>query len=475
MWLLITQTPHRRSAPQVKSSRAQIHGKFHRLPILRFEQTQRLTSYAGLVVFQAFFRRIDLKNRLRGCFSHLEVHPIFGHAAVTVLLVVHLLLGFRRLRGLDYYRHDPLVGRLVGLRRLPDVATISRALASLDERSIESVRALMREMVLERLAVEGFARVTLDFDGSVLSTRGHAEGTAVGFNKLKKGARSYYPLFCTVAQTGQFFDRLHRAGNVHDSRGSREFMRECFENLRGTLPYTTLEARIDSAFFDEERLEALDEQNVDFTCSVPFERFPELKALIETERGWERINAEWAFAESSWRPKSWSAEFRFVLLRQRRPEQAKEALQLDLFEPRSFDFDYKVIVTNKEGSARNVLLFHNGRGSQEKIFAEAKQHAALDVIPTHSLFGNQLFTLAAMLAHNFTRELQMRAIPRMRAAQPKRPAQWEFLQLGTIRQRWLHLAGRFTRPAGRLTLTVSESPAIREDLTRFLHALEPAA
>jgi hypothetical protein len=34
-------------------------------------------------------------------------------------------------------------------------------------------------------------RVTLDFDGSVQSTTRWAEGTAVGFNKKKKGARSY--------------------------------------------------------------------------------------------------------------------------------------------------------------------------------------------------------------------------------------------------------------------------------------------
>jgi hypothetical protein len=333
----------------------------------------------------------------------------------------------------------------------------------------------VRTLVLDRLVRESFARLTLDFDGSVLSTKGHAEGTAVGFNKLKKGARSYYPLFCTVAQTGQFFDRLHRAGNVHDSRGSLEFMSDCFQILRRELPPTILEARIDSAFFDEDRMEALDKDDVEFTCSVPFERFPELKRLIESERGWEQIDRDWAFAESSWHPKCWSAEFRFLLLRQRRPQQVKGALQLDLFEPRSFEFEYKVIVTNKHGSARSVLLFHNGRGSQEKIFGEAKQHAALDVIPTRTLCGNQLFTLAAMLTHNLTRELQMQAAPRLHFALPKRPAQWEFLQLGTIRQRWLHLAGRLTRPAGRLTLTITENPVIREDLERFLEVLKPAA
>jgi hypothetical protein len=44
--------------------------------------------------------------------------------------------------------------------------------------------------------------VSLDFDGSVLSTHRRAEGVAAGYNKKKKGTRSYYPLFCTLAQTG---------------------------------------------------------------------------------------------------------------------------------------------------------------------------------------------------------------------------------------------------------------------------------
>ena len=30
---------------------------------------------------------------------------------------------------------------------------------------------------------------------------------------MKKGARSYYPLFCTVSQTSQFFDVYHRFGD----------------------------------------------------------------------------------------------------------------------------------------------------------------------------------------------------------------------------------------------------------------------
>ncbi len=94
----------------------------------------------------------------------------------------------------------------------------------MDDASVDNVQNLSRTIVVEGLMREQFPRLTLDFDGSVLSTKGHAQGSAVGFNKARKGARSYYPLFCTIAQTGQFFDMHHRPGNVHDSNGAPEFM-----------------------------------------------------------------------------------------------------------------------------------------------------------------------------------------------------------------------------------------------------------
>jgi hypothetical protein len=186
----------------MKYSRSAVHRRVHKIPALRFE-TQTLTSYSGLVLVQALLSRLRLKERLRACFDHLAVQSIFGHHVVMLVLFVHLLLGYRELRDSRFYRDDPLVKRVLGLHRLPDVATISRALASADPHSIAKLRRLSRQLVLERLQQLRPARLTLDFDGSVLSTQRAAEGSAVGFNKQKKGARSYYPLFCTVPQTGQ--------------------------------------------------------------------------------------------------------------------------------------------------------------------------------------------------------------------------------------------------------------------------------
>ena len=185
---------------------------------------QNLTSYSGLILFQHFFSLIGIKERLWRCFRHMKAIPIDGHHVMVMLLVVHLIIGHRRLRDVDYYRDDEMVKRVLGLKRLPDVSTVSRSLASADAQSVGKVRVESSTVVMERLVAERFASVTLDFDGSVLSTGRHAEGTAVGFNKKKKGARSYYPLFCTVAQTDQVLDVHHWPGNVHDSNGADTFI-----------------------------------------------------------------------------------------------------------------------------------------------------------------------------------------------------------------------------------------------------------
>jgi hypothetical protein len=282
-------------------------------------------------------------------------------------------------------------------------------------------------------------------------------------------------LFCTIAQTGQFFDVYHRPGNVHDSNGASAFMKECFHTARSELKGTTFEARIDAAFFDKNILGLLHTTNVEFTASVPFERFTELKEMIELRKRWRIINNDWSYFEVNWKPKSWHSPYRFIFTRTKARIQHKGPLQLDLFEPRHFAYQYKVIVTNKSTSAKSIVLFHNGRGSQEAIFAEAKSFSALNVIATRRLAGNQAFTVCAMMAHNLSREIQMLARPPVLRARPKRPAAWTFQTLDTLRHRMIQRAGRLVRPQGRLTLTMSANAAVRNDLLHFLDAVKKAA
>ncbi len=459
----------------MKSSRNAINSRVHKIPEIRFED-QKLTSFAGLVVIQSLFARLRLKERLRTCFDHFNTSPIFGYHVIVMVLVVHLILGYRRLRDMEYYRDDPMVKRLLGLNHLPDVATVSRALAKVDRDGLDKIRHLCRAMVIERIRALHLWRLTLDFDGSVSwTTSQHTEGTAVGYNRKKKGARSYYPLFCTLAQTGQVFDVWHRPGNVHDSNGAQAFIRACIEVLREALPWVRIEVRTDGAFFSDEIVSMLDALKVEFSVSVPFERFPELKAKIEERERWQKIDATWSCFETEWKPKCWGERYRFIFFRQRCPELYRGPIQLDLFIPREYGYAFKVVVTNKEIGAKKTLMFHHGRGSQEGCFAELKSHCQMDYIPVRRLYGNQLYLMAGVLAHNLIRELQMIAYPPERGTTQKRSPLWMFEQLATIRSRLLQRAGKLTEPQKKLTLTMSANPAVQEDLLHFLDVLKEAA
>ena len=458
----------------MKFSRAEVRGKATAISELRFED-QTLTSFAGLVIFQKFFLQFGLKERLRRCFSHLKVSPIYAHHMLVMLLVVHLLLGYRQLRDSRYYQNDEMVKRLVGLKRLPDVATISRGLARADELSVEKLRAENLKTVTDRLSALGLARVTLDFDGSVQSSARHAEGTAVGYNRKKKGQRSYYPLFCTIAQTDQVLDLYHRPGNVHDSNGAKAFILQCIDAVRWALPQARIEVRIDSAFFNEHIAKALSGQGVKFTISVPFERFTELKSLIQARKRWRRINQELSYFEAQWKPKSWRARCRFLFIRKKVKRQYKAPLQLDLFIPHHYDYEFKVIVTNKMLSARKVVAFHEGRGSQEGVFAELKSDCQMGYIPVTTRVGNQLYLLSALLAHNLNRELQMQVQPITRRTTEKRAALWKFQELNTLRRNLLQRAGRIIRPKGKVTLSMSDNPTVKTELLHYLTALDQAA
>lgn len=454
----------------MKSSRRSVRTKASALPELRFEDA-RLTSFAGLVLVARLWLRLQLKARLRSCFRCGSAGKIFDRATLFLQLIVHLVLGFRELRDVAHYQDDPLVQRVLGLKKIPDASTLSRMLKEADPESVAKLRQLLAELVLERLRKLALPRITLDFDGSVQSTKRHAEGTAVGFNKQKKGARSYYPLFCTVAQVGQVFGFLHRAGNVHDCNGAREFILQCVRDIRAALPGVILEVRMDSAFFSDEIVAALEAAGVEFTISVPFERFVELKKLIEDRQRWHAIDDEVAYFETAWKPKSWSRRFRFLLIRTRSKQQRKGPVQLDLFIPHAYGYEFKVIVTNKTLGASATIEYHGGRGSQENIFGELKSHCQMNHIPVRTRAGNETYLLASLFAFNLMRELQMQASPPERGTTRKRTALWSFEQVQTLRRTLLQRAGRLTRPAGKLSLTFCAGRNLRERILKFYESL----
>lgn len=454
----------------MKIAKSDIHARKTCLPEIRFDD-QSLTSFAGLIVFQHYFKIIQLSKKLQRCFNSQKNRSSYGIAKIVHWLMIHVILGFRKIRDIEYYKDDPMVKSTANLKELPDVSTVSRVLGQVDDTSIENFQNTVREECLDQIETAQLKRITLDFDGSVIGTNRYAEGTAVGFNRKKKGQRSYYPLFCTVAQTGQILDVLHRSGNVHDSHGAVEFIAHCVSSIRERLPHVRLEVRMDSAFFSDSIVKELEHLEVEYSISVPFERLCELKDSVENRIFWYRTvcgERKVQFFEKRWKPKSWKRKGRFLFIRQENPVQRREPVQLDLFRPADSEYEYKVIITNKTTAARHVVRFHEGRGQQENVFGELKSESALSYVPFRKWNANKIYLLTTIFAHNLVRSLQISTTPLKRNTTEKRTPLWIFENIATLRRRFIQRAGRLTRPAGQLTLTVTKNDGVQAYFQRYL-------
>ena len=95
----------------------------------------------------------------------------------------------------------------------------------------------------------------------------------------------------------------------------------------------------------------------------------------------------------------------------------------------------------------------------------------MDYIPTRRLVGNQMYTLAAIMAHNLNHELQMMAHPMTRGTLEKRSTKWIFEEARTIRHLLIQRAGRLTNNQGNLVLTLNANAKVEKQITHFLTCL----
>jgi len=150
---------------------------------------------------------------------------------------------------------------------LPDISTFSRILATADERCVQNIRRLCRELIAMRAAYLQPCTHHAGLRRLRHFTKRHAENSAVGYNKKHKGWRSYYPLFCNHRSDRTDFDLLHRPGNVHDSHDALAFIASCIDEVH--WPYPALSSKCAwTALFSARHRRHAHQRSIQFTVSV---------------------------------------------------------------------------------------------------------------------------------------------------------------------------------------------------------------
>ncbi len=439
---------------------------------------QQVSSYSGLELFKRYFRLIGLNSRVRRAFQGYEFDGDYAVIDYILVFIALWITGGRRLRHVAFLCDDPLVKRLCGLKNIPCDRSISRWLGQFTNDSLQALVSLNSEIVEEKLKELNLARITLDFDGTVLSCGNKVEWAFRGYNPHKRFAKSYYPLMCHIAQTGHFLQVRNRPGNIHDSKGALAVIRDCIDQVRKALPGIIIEVRLDAAFFTREIVAYLNRARVEYVVKMPMWQWTGIKDEINATRYWHHANPELSWAKKSVFLKKWGGPVDVICFRKKISDKPGGTVghQLDLFSPDDGIYEYFVLHTNKKILPENLVEFYNGRCAMEHQLAEIKGEFGFDVIPTRHYQGNSAHQQISALAYNLVRNFQIDTeLAQARTATAKRTNLFEFESLKTIRFELVAAAGRILNVAGAKILRLNQNGARQGRYQHVTEALDRLA
>lgn len=432
--------------------------------------TSSLTSHAGLELYRHYLKVSGIRELMQTTLTKHLPGTDYGRVPMVLLLLALLVIGGRRLRHLDYCKEDPMVERFCSLNQLPSARTVSRWLGRFTMESVEGLRELNRKVTRSMLQDLSLPRLTIDIDGSVISTGMQTQGAERGYNPHRRKVPSYYPISAYEANSGIVLDVLNRSGNVHDGKASPAFIKRVLTQCEMNAGRQGVrEIRLDGAFFRREILELLDAEKVEYAIKATFHDWLGLKQKILERKRWKRVEPGVEYFTTSVYIKPWGRKERISIYRRYVNHKRTKWFQLDLFDPDDGHYEYSAVASNKALKGPALWHFMNGRSVHEKVYGELKSGYAFASIPTQQYFGNSAWQLLNVLAFNITRSLQYAIDNTRRAKTQKRRTHVLYENIKGIRHRLVNCAGLLLNISGMATLDLGQN---KTRLDEFLYIQE---
>jgi hypothetical protein len=431
---------------------------------------KNLTPYGGLLPVITMLEKLGFQSLVEQSVTSKRVPRAMDLYRFVLSIVLGHYIGFPRLNQLRFIARDPIVTGILQILKLPVQSTFWRFVNALHRnvaRQLLTVMRTMRERVWEAANVK-LEVVTIDTDTTVHTLYGHQMGGRKSYNPKNKGKKSYQPMLTFIAETREYVWGELRNGDRPNGKQIGEHLR----NVRAALPPSVKQiyGRVDSGFYCWEAVQAYEQFDARFViCARKTARLVEQLRQAEWQPS-PQTDAD-AECEFYYQPEGWSKPYRFVALRKQKPQEkprqpvpVEEPEQYQLFE--TSQYKYRVFVTDLNDPIHFVVWFYGQRASAENLIQEANNDAGLTAHPSGRFDVNGNHFQLAMLAYNlncwlmlFNREPQAEV------------TQLRHTTLATARLRFLFLAAKIWRHAGRTGVSYSDHYEERGTLVRLMDRL----
>jgi Transposase DDE domain group 1 len=429
-------------------------------------EAKNLTAYGGLLPVATMLERLGFQQLIEETLTVKRLTRAMSMYQFVLAMVLAVYVGFSRLHHLRFVRREPMLTGILKVLRLPPQCTFWRFLASLHlgiAKQLLSVQRQMRERVWQAAHV-GLRAVTLDTDTTVHTLFGKQMGGRKGYNPKNKGKKSYQPILTFLAETREYI-----SGELHT--GDRPTGPEIARHLKGVFealpaPVEAIFARADSGFYCWDAVAAYEGRGVRFIISArKTVRLVEQLKAAEWKRS-RRTDAD-GQCEFHYQPEGWEKAYRFIALRYKKkptPATADEPEQYQLFD--TPEYTYRVFVTNMKCAVDLLVWFYDQRAGAENLIKEANNDAGLAAYPSRRWMMNCNHFQLTMLAYNLNCWLML-----FNREEEAQVATLKHTTLATARLRFLFLAAKIWRHAGRVGVSYSDHYAEQGIFRRLMERL----
>ena len=431
---------------------------------------KNLTAYGGLLPVGTLLEKLGFQQLVEQRLQVKRQTRVMPAYRFILAMVLACYVGFSRLHHLRFLQREPMLTGILGVLRLPPQCTFWRFLASLHgsvARQLLDVQQCLRQRVWEAANVR-LNTVVLDTDTTVHTLFGNQMGARKGYNPKNKGKKSLQPILTFLAETKEYVAGELRNGDRPTGKQIAAHLQMVFAAVPKMVK--TLLARADSGFYCWDAVEAYESVKCGFiiVARKTARLVEELKAAQWQRSPWTDADGQ---CEFWYQPDGWGKAHRFLALRyeKKAKESAAETVeQYQLFE--TSKYIYRVFVTNMAGPVHELVAFYNQRAAAENLIKEANNDAGLTAHPSGRWMMNCNWFQIAMLAYNLNCWLQL-----FNREEGGEVASMRHTTLATARLRFLFLAAKIWRHAGRVGVSYSDHYEDQGLFHRLMHRVRAIA
>jgi hypothetical protein len=433
-------------------------------------EAKNLTAYGGLLPVATMLEKLGFQQLLEETLTIKRKTRVMPVWRFVLAMVLACYVGFSRLHHLRFLKREPMLTGILQVVELPGQPTFWRFLAAMHlwvAQQLLEVQGRLRQRVWEAAHVR-LTAVTLDTDTTVHTLFGHQMGARRGYNPKHKGKPSYQPILTFLAETKEYMAGALHNGNRPDGKQIAAHFRSVAEALPAGVK--TVFARADAGFYCWPAVQAYARHNWRFIMVV--RRSVRLMEALRAAH-WKpspRTDAD-EQCEFPYRPEGWGKAYRILALRYRQESSRKGAAQYSLFDMP--EYTCRIFITDMDGPLDALVWFYNQRATAENLIKEANNDAGLAAHPSQRWMLNANWFQLVMLAYNLNCWLQL-----FNREEGHVVGQIQHTTLATARLRFLFLAAKIWRHAGRVGISYSdhyEEKGILDRLMRRVRAIAPGA